>query len=329
MDSQTLERWKRSVVHLEAATDSMTDEARFAAIQAMQDAIARGEATRDDLSLLLSQGSRDVRFTGTAVLLNHDGILFLVTARHVLFDERRAEEYGSLLGPTRGEEASAMSAALIEDQIFSIIFRVPSLDEVLNADPQSSIPAFLMNLGAGVSWLRPYTFSSPEIDLAVISLAHEARFTASLLGSGYEPITLDDVSPGPSAEGAEVFAVGYPLATTTIGNLELTDGERPWRSQMVSLPSFAFGRVAMQHPQLSFFWCDLSIYPGNSGGPVIENGKLVGIVSAQAVIPLDSDSDSDVRIPFGRIVKAEHIAPLLEEQLRRDARNAELSRPKN
>jgi CBS domain-containing protein len=39
----------------------------------------------------------------------------------------------------------------------------------------------------------------------------------------------------------------------------------------------------MVHHILPFFWADMSIYPGNSGGPVVEDGKLVGVVSAQAV----------------------------------------------
>ena len=52
---------------------------------------------------------------------------------------------------------------------FPIIFRVPSLDELARGDVPK-IGEFLMNLGAGVSSLTPYTFSDPSLDLAVISL---------------------------------------------------------------------------------------------------------------------------------------------------------------
>ena len=34
----------------------------------------------------------------------------------------------------------------------------------------------------------------------------------------------------------------------------------------------------MLHNTLPFFWADMSIYPGNSGGPVVANDRLVGIV---------------------------------------------------
>jgi len=68
----------------------------------------------------------------------------------------------------------------------------------------------------------------------------------------------------------------------------------------------------MCHPALPFFWADISIYPGNSGGPVIEDDKVVGIVSAQAIW-------EDARIPFARVIRMEHVRPLLDEQRRKDS----------
>jgi S1-C subfamily serine protease len=90
--------------------------------------------------------------------------------------------------------------------------------------------------------------------------------------------------------------------------------EAHWSSSVVSLPVWSFGRVAMLHQDLPFFWADMSIYPGNSGGPVIENGKLCGVVSAQAMIPLEGLSNLATRIPFGKIIKARFIKQLLDAQ---------------
>ena len=80
----------------------------------------------------------------------------------------------------------------------------------------------------------------------------------------------------------------------------------------------------MLHDKLPFFWADISVYPGNSGGPVVANDRLVGVVMAQEKIPIDNSSDVEkapdgyVRIPFGRIIKTRYVRPLIEEQEQKD-----------
>jgi hypothetical protein len=54
-----------------------------------------------------------------------------------------------------------------ESRCFKIIFTVPTLDHI-DLD-QDHFP-FLMNLNAGTVRTHHHTFSSPELDLAVISL---------------------------------------------------------------------------------------------------------------------------------------------------------------
>ncbi len=74
----------------------------------------------------------------------------------------------------------------------------------------------------------------------------------------------------------------------------------------------------MLHQALPFYWVDMSIYPGNSGGPVIEEDRLVGIVSEQPTIPVENAEQLQVRIPFAKIIKAEHIIGLLAQQEEKD-----------
>ena len=162
--------------------------------------------------------------------------------------------------------------------------------------------------------MAPYTFSTPEVDLAVISLKDPRlqRFSDDLLNAGHEPIGLHDLADGPSSEGVELVSIGFPEATAVVGEQSLHPASAHWASRAVSLPVSSFGRVAMSHPALPFFWADISLYPGNSGGPVIEEDKLVGIVSSQATW-------EDARIPFARVIRAEHLRPLLDEQRNKDS----------
>lgn len=209
--------------------------------------------------------------------------------------------------------------------VFRIIFRVPSLDEI---DQGTSVRkrANITNLASGPGFQHGYTLSEPDLDLAIISLDRGgSMFSYSAFGDelerlGHEPIGLEDVSDGPSSEGADVFAVGFPGATAILDQVPMEHAERNWSSDLVSLPTYAWGRVSMLHPDLDFFWCDMSVYPGNSGGPVVEDGKLVGIVSSQAYIKTENGLD-ETRIPFGNISKTRSVKEMLQTQIQKDSQS--------
>jgi len=324
---EATQRWKAAVVHLECATDSVHFSDRIRQIERLQEQVRRGEITHEQMSEGLSGGSRDIRFNGTAIFVRHASRRFLVTARHVLWDDVAAkreleEEHARVarwpehLRRRLVQHAEERSLT----RIFSIIFRVPTLDEALRTRAQPL--NFLMNLGAGVTWMAPYLFSSPEIDLAVVSLdQRNKQFADELEREGYTAISSDEFADGPTAEGADVFTVGFPSATAIIGERRLHAAERNWSSSVVCVPTFAFGKVSMLHPLLQFFWCDMSIYPGNSGGPVIEKDRLVGIVSEQPAIPVEDGyvEGGTTRIPFAKAIRASHVRGLLDLQLQKDA----------
>jgi len=210
------------------------------------------------------------------------------------------------------------AAERVQNNIFNIIFRVPSLDEVL---ANRTSRQFLMNLGAGASFTVPYTFSAPELDLALISLdQRHGRFAEELLALGSAPVSTGDIADGPESEGQEVFTIGFPTSTALIGQVSQHPASAHWSSSYFSLPVASFGRLSMLHDALPFFWADLSIYPGNSGGPLIANGRLVGVVSAQATLPIDDVPDVRTRIPFARIIKTRFVRELLELQRQKDQR---------
>jgi hypothetical protein len=320
MNALDVERWKRSIVHLEVATDSVGMDERVAQVRQFAERVQSGVIPSEDDLHDLNKGIRDVRYLGTAIFVEYKEGSYLVTARHVLTDADDARTYYGTI-PDAAE-------ILIENWIYPIVFRVPSLTEVL----QSTLPvatierSFLMNLGAGVPQYHSYTFSDPSKDLAVISLNREGqqqRFRDELLAKGYVPLPWDYVGDHPSAEGAAVAAVGFPDTISVLGELPLTASVAMWASAAVSQPVFSWGHVGMRHEELPFFWADLTIYPGNSGGPVIELandvnlsspqiGKLVGVVSEQAVV-------EEVRVPFAKVTNAGAIRSLLDIQRTKDS----------
>lgn len=317
-----LERWKKAVIHLEGAADSMT----AAESQRLFKESSAGNISNEEYMELRKQGMRDKRFRGTAVYIQDGNKFYLVTARHVLHDELKAkrvvDEAETSVRKFHNEEDHAQRVKeeneRASNSIFSLIFRISTFDEFIG---EMGAPSqFLMNLDAGHQSNYPYTFSNNLIDIGVIAL-HAANggmaFKLNLDRAGYEPISIEDVSDGPKAEGDEIFTVGYPGATSTVGDIPSEYDNYNWSSRAVSLPVFSFGKVAMLHEKLDFFWGDISIYQGNSGGPIVSGDKLVGIVSAGATIPvlgLPSDIKGRTMIPFAYLIKAKFVKKIIEEQ---------------
>lgn len=311
------EQWKKAVIHLECATDSKSYYDRRDEIAELGKKLSKAEITPDEYIEETYFKFRDVRVHGTALFVSHNGKRYLLTARHVLFDEIYAEGYLNFEEKVVANFTEDIKNKRLQDArntIFSYIFRVPSLDEVLsgkNVIEQQS----LICLSAGLVDSRPYSFSNPHLDLAIISLDDYTTkdFADELEAIGYIPVPSDLIEDGPTEEGADIFTIGFPGATSLIGTSNLDSVSAHRASNYFSLPVSSWGRVSMLHTLLPFYWCDMSIYPGNSGGPVIENGKLVGVVSAQAVLPIDAVPQITTRIPFAKIIKTTFAKKLIEE----------------
>jgi hypothetical protein len=303
--------WKQAVVHLECAGDSLSSEERekhwFEQIDRLQAGTITSDEYHDEMEKHTGK-SRDRRFHGSAVFLRDGVRRYLVTARHVLFDE---------LNSKRSGEPDDLTS------IFPIIFRVPSFDEVRRFGEQALRLRHLMALGAGPYGVSAYVFDHQN-DLAVISLdsfePQGVKFANQLEQHGYHPLPLEAVGDGPTSEGAEVFTVGFPDAVSLLCRLPIDSGTAAWASDAVSLPTFSFGRVGMSHPDLPFFWADMTIFPGNSGGPVVEEDRLVGIVTNQPSLQGELDgSPFEYRVPFCCAIKAKFIRDLIGVLVARDS----------
>lgn len=319
------EQWKKAVINLECATDSEHSFDYDIRIKELKEEYNKGGMSLEEYRQKMNRNIRDIRVTGTAIFIIHNGNKYLLTARHVIFDELSANrEYQEEVLRSEGQpprmkkDSLDRARELSLHRIFRIIFRVPSFDEILSGEEFKS-PSFLMNLNSGGHKLYRYSFSRPDLDLAIISLEQESKeFADELIALGYSPIPSELIKDEPSAEGVEVSSVGFPGETSLVAQINQDAASAKWSSSAVSLPVFSWGRVSMLHPMLPFYWCDIGLYPGNSGGPLIENGKLVGIVSSQATVPLDEAPQLRTRIPFARIIKAGFIKQLLEEREAKD-----------
>ena len=83
-----------------------------------------------------------------------------------------------------------------------------------------------------------------------------------------------------------------------------------------------FRGLCFLYAALQFLWCDMTIFPGNSGRPVVVGDNFAGIVSAQPSAEFEGDNGVIAsllyRLPFAMVVPADTV---LEEK-RKTARDA-------
>jgi hypothetical protein len=346
VDRTQLNRWKKAVVHLEAATNSMSSDELHVALHAIRAKHPRVELAMEEESKLFRSIFRACRKQGTALFLEHQNKRYLVTARHILHNQEEAKSVmqrwdaehriGSVYmlpdgravqNPERDKEWRDWKQASADKLVYEIIFRVPRLEEFTQRNVR---PQFLHTLPLWMEVERDITFSSPDLDVAVVSLNHPKdpiRFGDELVERGYNPVKLGDIEDEPWAEGDEVFTVGFPSKISAVPK-EQEPWNEAWSSEYVSMPAYAFGRVSMLNDRLPYFWCDMTIFPGNSGGPVIKGGNLVGIVTGQPFDLVenemldeakrkDNQASWSYRLPFARAIKGKYVRKLLETQMQK------------
>lgn len=327
-----MQRWKSSVIHLETAEDSVSATEMMEQWEHLAERIREGTMSLEEAAQVGLKGSRDIRCHGSALFMRENARRYLITARHVLSDERASQKRfdeevirRTSFPPEVAEALRAEAGPRATDEIFNLIFRVPSLEEV-KACGLHFRPKFLMNLGAGTRDSHSWVFSDAQIDLAAVSLdVRDSAFADELEQNGYDALPLDALAIGPSGEGAEVFTIGYPSTTSLLAELNNAPALAQWSASYLSLPTFSFGRVGMTHADLPFFWADMTIYGGNSGGPVIEGDRVVGFVSEQPILPTEGvDRGIHYRVPFCRAIKAVFVRDLITTLQERESRRRRL-----
>jgi Trypsin-like peptidase domain len=203
--------------------------------------------------------------TGSGFYLNTATSIYLVTAKHVLFNEK-----GELLGPTM----TLLSYA-----------RNPNDTGVnlVSADIKSlfSEGAVIPSASEDVAVVRVATFATP--DPMEKQLVHAAsRFSPGVVAlemakTGFVTTPVNNVKKYADVfVGNEIVVYGYP-DSIGLKQLPQLDPSRPLLRQ---------GTVAGLNPATKSIVIDCPVYPGNSGGPVVEidriafqtEFKLIGVV---------------------------------------------------
>ena len=162
-----LEKWKKAVIHLECLNSDIESEINENT-QILKVKLENNEISEEDYDKEIKKLFNIQKYHGTALFLNHNSERFLITARHVVFDEESAkrkikeevEGLGSLEEYQKSIAIRNITEDIISTTIFNRIFRVQSFDEFKSNIEKGTpirIPISLNNLG--VSYLSiPFYF---------------------------------------------------------------------------------------------------------------------------------------------------------------------------
>jgi len=297
---QNMKIWEQSVIHLEGAQN----------IEQVQNRIHQSSASGQNISSLW----------GAAVFIDHLGKNYLLTSRDIVHDSTLAHQirrsirngnFEALSNEIRLSKDLQMEAEA-QAAIYQILFKIPSIKELKGKNAQAG-PVFLMGLDKGELSGRAYTFSNPDINLAIISLnRQEFRFAENLLASGYKPVPSDRIGQSPSASGVEIFTVGYPVLTALSRKLDVSMEEEKWTGALASVPTYSYGHVEKCRIDNPTFECKFGMDVANSGSPIIENNMLVGLLQK----PIAGLKSEEVA---WQSVKASQIWKLIKIQARKDS----------
>lgn len=248
--------------------------------------------------------------SGTAIYLKHNDEYYLLTARHVV-EDTHPTIYSRRIIPNSTRNTIAKKILIVENlnQLGTNKIEYDQFGNVYETGDENIV---IMGLGTGI--VDKFIFSSKDIDLAIINLSLEYQDVINTLNKrGYIPITINDIdTSGFTLDGEDVFAIGFPTEST-VARYEPSPISN-WRSEAVSLPIVSMGKTKISN-HTNFLEASIFVYHGYSGGPLIRNNKLVGVVHGGPYEEKKIDSPKLPRYLLHHIlfVKAKFIPNLLNE----------------
>lgn len=301
----SIKKWANSVINLECSNElysvpEISKELNLREYNAAKAGIDYSTAQRkkdfDSMSLITKI------VTGTALYIYDGNKRYLITAKHVVYDKHFTDRH---IATTR--DKSYHTREFFEKMNSPIIIKTP-YQLYLKGKKNISIATPETNYDSAS---RNFQFSNDELDLAILSLQSKSLqvLRETLDEDGYLPLNINEIDSSNFIKtGSEIYTIGYP-GNTIVARDGKTD---------IVLPLVTFGRVGMYHDRLPYFTGDITVYPGNSGGPVICDDQMIGIVHGQIVIPVNDAAGDRVlglysRGSLAKIIRSSLIFPLLRK----------------
>lgn len=264
--------WERAVINIETESAKYYEHEQDSIFKAM---LKGREGTQQLVDSAASVMNATSISTGTAIYIKFNGRKYLLTAKHVIFDSAAIKEkiYQTATGKYKWEKLEGIAGR--------ISIRTP-FQYYLKTGKLNNYAVITNNLYEG---RRPYLFISDSTGdgIGIISLQANKYFKmldTTLIRNGYQAIELRDIITEEKIKILDkVYCIGYPEGISIVGRFGFPQPTLI-SQQIETVNSFVVeGYVSMFEEGIQHYFVDISISPGNSGSPIIKNGKLIGIVS--------------------------------------------------
>jgi|GEM_PF-5715327 len=303
--------WQNAVINIESENDkyNINDILNYIKERKKLNKDYTKDDSLKDYNLLRYEVNK---VSGTAIYVEDEDRRYLITAKHVVYDKNYTSRH---LFFTQ-ENLKIRSHEYFEKLNSSISVKTPFSLFFKGKYNSFKIPDVNQD-----SATRPFKFSNDDLDIAIISLQSKMTYQLRELleTDGYKPISIKNIDTSDNyLVGEDIFAIGYP-AFSTLGKILLQDKSI---NEDVVLPLTTFGKTALYSPSLYYFIADVTVNPGNSGGPIIRNNKIIGIASQQMLVDLKMSTSIDLNdiistlkssSPLAKIVKSKYIIQILNE----------------
>jgi hypothetical protein len=289
-----IKKWELATINIEAATSFFKEPAKNPVFKRNNDDSNLTSAEKEQRLINLARNK--FSSSGTAVFLVYEHIHFLITARHVLED---------LNFPIPG---------FPYNQIF-----FPENANIANSANFTPASLYLMSLDSNLH-ARNFIWSSRDTDLAIVALdaypVGVSDIPKILKDRGYEPIQVASIDTGYQSKKNDVtYSIGFP-ELSMLGKKASIDTFEVFQSNDVTVPIVSVGRILEGKGATKYIISDVFVYHGNSGGPLIHNNKLIGIVHGAN---LEKRQAIGTRLKYyfflngNQFIKVRYIMPLLRE----------------
>lgn len=259
------DKWARAVINLETRQGYFNTPDYHEIIRKWQ----KQEITNGEFWVISQQlNEENPRRTGSCVFLKYKDRYFLITARHVLED--LSPQFTPPGYPITEKRIQLFEKLLIVDNGSSF--------------KDNSIPGLKKLISHYTTGGRkPYIFAPNGLDLAILNLDNRDvgwDKPETLQKMGFIPIDISDVDTLCEVHKDQlIYSIGYTGEIAPIGKKRLTKDQLITESDIVSLPVISQGAIGDDYSDSNYFGGKILAYHGNSGGAIVSNDKLIGIVS--------------------------------------------------
>ena len=215
---------------------------------------------------------RHQQATGTAIYLEFDSLHFLVTARHVLEDPTAI--------PFLGSEGPIFNHIGFVENIFT--FDNDPTDIRIDTNSNVFIGKNAEKTMISPTFGHPWGWSDTQNDIGVIcfeKMRDGRELMKTLEHRGFKAIKLNSVDTGSMVTpGDTIYCLGFPGPDAYLPKRDWPEYLLTYTTNVKSFSILTKGLASSNQTDSCFFNGLISVTHGNSGGPVIYNNRLIGIV---------------------------------------------------